>query len=134
MSYSEPDKIIEVVIGLDEHYNFMNFIDPAQPTRLRMNLTERSLLVFTLSNQLINAGWSFQSRPIEIDRDYGANFSSFVWIPYGIDGGDSPHSRFKIIYECERMGEYTYSLLMNDSHGQHITLDPVIDNGTGHID
>ena len=134
MSYSEPDKIIELVIGLDEHYNFMNFVDPAQPTRLKLDLTERSLLVFTLSNQLINAGWTFQGRPIEIDRDYGVNFSSFVWIPYGIDGDTSPRSRFKIIYECARMGEYTYSLLLTDSHGQHITLDPVIENGTGHID
>jgi hypothetical protein len=134
MCESEPEKIVKLVIGLDEHYNFMNFADPAMPTRLKLDLTERCLLVFTLSDQLINAGWSFQRRPIEIDRDYGVNFSSFVWVPYGIDGEDSPRSRFKIIYECARMGEYTYSLLMMDSHGQLINLDPVIENGTGHIE
>lgn len=134
MSYSEPDTVVELVIGLDEHYNFVNLIDPAEPTRLRLDLKERSLLVFTLSDQLVNAGWVFQSRPIEIDRDYGANFSSFVWLPNTVGGAEVPRSRFKIIYECARMGEYTYSLLMLDSHGQHITLDPVIENGTGHID
>lgn len=134
MSYIEPENIVEVVIGLDQNYNFMNFIDPAEPTRLRMDLKERSLLVFTLSDQLINAGWAFQSRPIEIDRDYGANFSSFVWLANTVGGAEAVRSSFKIIYECARMGEYTYSLLMVDAHGQHITLDPVIDNGTGHIE
>jgi hypothetical protein len=133
MSEIEPDNIVEVVIGLDESYNFMNFVDPTRPTRLRMDLTERSLLVFTLSDQLIKAGWTFQRRPIEIDRDFGVNFSSFVWVPYGIDGDDAPRSRFKIIYECARMGEYTYSLLMMDAHGQLIDLDPVFENGTGHV-
>lgn len=134
MSYSEPDKIVEMVLGLDGNYNFMNYADPDQPKRLRLDLTERCLIVFTLSNQLVNAGWAFQSRPIEIDRDYGVNFSSFVWMPHEVDGGDAPRSRFKIVYECARMGEYTYSLLMVDSHGQRITLDPVIENGTGHIE
>lgn len=134
MSEPQPEKIVELVIGLDENYNFMNFADPAQPTRLRLDLTERCLLVFTLSDQLINAGWAFQRRPIEIDRDYGVNFSSFVWVQHSVGGVDAVRSCFKIIYECARLGEYTYSLFMIDSHGQLITLDPVIDNGTGHIE
>lgn len=133
MSYTIPDKVVELVIGLDENYNFMNFVDPLKPVRLRMDLTERCELVFTLSDKLIKAGWSFQRRPIEVDRDYGVNFSSFVWVPYGIDGEDAPRSRFKMIYECARMGEYTYSLFMMDAHGQLIDLDPVFDNGMGHV-
>lgn len=133
MTEPTPAKVVELVIGLDERYTFMNFADPAQPTRLRLNLSERCELVFTLSDQLINAGWSFQRRPIEVARDFGVNFSSYVWMPHSIDGGDlAPRSRFKIIYECARMGEYSYTLFMLDSHGQKIDLDPDIENGTGH--
>lgn len=134
MTESTPEKAVEIVLGLDEHYCFMNFIDPLRPKRLLLDLSERCELMFTLSDQLINAGWSFQRRPIEIQRDFGVNFSSYVWMPYSIDGGDLAHrSRFKIIYEDQRMGEYTYSLLMVDSRGQRICLDPDIENGVGHV-
>lgn len=133
---TEPSlgKVVEIVLGLDERYSFMNFIDPLRPKRLLLDLSDRCELVFTLIDQLINAGWSFQRRPIEIQRDFGVNFSSYVWMPYSIEGGDLAHrSRFKIIYEDQRMGEYTYSLLMLDSRGQRICLDPDIENGAGHV-
>lgn len=134
MTEPTPSKVVELVIGLDQNFNFMNFLHPERPTRLSLDLSERCELVFTLSDQLINAGWMFQSRPIEFDRDYGINFSSFVWVPYSIDGGDpSKRSRFKVIYEDQRMGEYTYSLFMQDSHGQKIDLDPDISNGAGRV-
>lgn len=134
MTEPTPGKVVELVIGLDERYNFMNFVDPRRPKRLFLDLSERCELVFTLSDQLINAGWSFQRRPIEIQRDFGVNFSSYVWVPYSIDGGDlAPRSRFKVIYEDQRMGEYTYTLLMMDSHGQKIDLDPDIENGVGRV-
>lgn len=133
MSGPTPGKIIEFVIGLDDCFNFVNVIDPANPVPLRTRLTERSLLVFTLSDQLIKAGWAFQSRPIEVDRDFGVNFSSFVWVQHTYDDKLAVHSSFKLVYECARMGEYTYSLFMQDAHEQKITLDPVFDNGTGHV-
>lgn len=133
MTEPTPGKVVELIIGLDERYNFMNFVDPLQPKRLFLDLHERCELVFTLSDQLINAGWSFQRRPIEIHRDFGVNFSSYVWVPYHVDGKLAPHSRFKIIYEDQRIGVYTYSLLMMDAHGQKIDLDPDISNGAGQI-
>lgn len=134
MTEPVPSKVVELVIGLDDRYNFMNFKDPLRPTRLLLDLSERCELVFTLSDQLIRAGWAFQARPIEVARDFGVNFSSYVWVPYSIDGGDpSPRSRFKIIYEDARMGTYSYSLFMVDSHAQKICLDPDVENGTGHV-
>jgi hypothetical protein len=134
MTEPVPSKVVQLVIGLDDRYNFMNVIDPLRPKRLLLDLSERCELVFTLSDQLINAGWKFQARPIEIDRDYGVNFSSYVWVQYSIDGGDpSPRTQFKIIYEDQRMGTYSYSLFMTDSHGQKIDLDPDVENGTGII-
>jgi hypothetical protein len=134
MTEPVPSKIVQLVIGLDDRYNFMNVFDPARPTRLQLDLSERCELVFTLSDKLINAGWKFQARPIEIARDFGVNFSSYVWVPYSIDGGDpSPRTRFKIIYEDQRMGTYSYSLFMTDSHEQKICLDPDVENGTGTI-
>ncbi len=134
MTEPVPSKVVELVIGLDERFNFMNFKDPLRPNRLLLDLSERCELVFTLSDQLINAGWNFQTRPIEIARDFGVNFSSYVFVPYSIDGGDPvPHTRFKIIYEDVRMGTYSYSLYMTDSHGQKIDLDPDVENGTGRV-
>lgn len=134
MTEPTPSKVVELVIGLDERFNFMNVKDPLRPTRLILDLSERCELVFTLSDQLINAGWKFQSRPIEIARDFGVNFSSYVFVPYSIDGGDpDPRSRFKIIYEDARMGTYSYSLYMLDGHEQKIDLDPDIENGTGRV-
>lgn len=133
MTEPVPARVVELVIGLDDRYNFMNFFDPENPTRLTMDLSERCELVFTLSDQLLKAGWTFQRRPIEVMRDYGVNFSSYVWIPHEFDGKPAPHSRFKIIYECLRMGIYSYSLFMLDSHGQKIDLDPDVENGAGHV-
>jgi hypothetical protein len=128
-----PKKVVELVIGLDECYNFMNFVDPLHPKRLFLDLHERCELVFTLSDQLLAAGWTFQRRPIEIHRDFGVNFSSYVWVPHHFEGKLIPHSRFKIIYEDQRIGVYTYSLLMLDAHGQKIDLDPDISNGAGQV-
>ena len=133
MAEKLPEKIVELVIGFDERFNFVNYADPDNPVPLRLDLTERCELVFRLSDQLINAGWVFQRRPIEIDRDYGVNFSSFVWVPFDFDDRQHERVQFKMIYECARMGEYTYSLFMMDSMGQLIDLDPVFDNGTGRI-
>lgn len=133
MTEPAPEKVIELVIGLDERYNFMNFADPLFPKRLFLDLSERCELVFTLSDQLIAAGWSFQRRPIEIHRDFGVNFSSYVWVPHRVDGELAHRSRFKIIYEDQRIGVYTYSLLMMDAHGQKIDLDPDISNGAGQV-
>ena len=132
MTEPTPQKVVDLVIGLDENFNFMNYADPAKPTRLTMDLSERSLMVFTLSDQLIKAGWTFQRRPIEIQRDYGVNFSSYAWMEHHYEGKPAPFTRFKIIYECARMGIYTYSLMMSDSHGQKIDLDPDVENGMGH--
>jgi len=133
MSDITPKKIIEFVIGLDANFNFVNVVDPANPVPLRTRLTERSLLVFTLSDQLIKAGWTFQSRPIVVERDFGVNFSSFVWVNHTYDDKLAVRSSFKLIYECARMGEYIYSLFMQDAHEQKITLDPVFDNGAGQV-
>ncbi len=132
MTEPTPANTIEVLIGLDENFNFMNFFDPDNPTPLTMNLTQRSLLIFTLSDQLIKAGWKFQTRPIEVRRDYGVNFSSYAWAKHHCDGQVAPFTSFKIIYECARMGNYEYSLMMMDSRGQRIDLDPDVENGDGH--
>ncbi len=130
-----PHKVVFVVVGMDENYCFMNVADPENPERLTLDLQERCELVFTLSDTLIEAGWTFQARPITIERDFGVNFSSYVWVPYTLPGEDEPsrHTRFKIIYECKRMGVYEYSLLMQDRFGQQINLDPDVDNGIGQV-
>jgi len=131
---SEPvEKIVEFVIALDERFNYVNAVNPDKPVPLRTELTERCELVFTLSDQLVAAGWKFQGRPIVIDNDFGVNFSSFVWVQHTANGEVAPRTCFKLIYECARMGEYTYSLFMQDSLEQKITLDPVFENGTGHV-
>ncbi|NQE61249.1 hypothetical protein [Caulobacter sp. RHG1] len=128
-----PSKVVYVVVGMVD-YTFMNVVDPKNPTRLTLDLQERCELVFTLSDDLIKAGWTFQDRPITIAFDYGVNFSSYVWVPYGPEEAKPvTHSRFKIIYECKRMGVYDYSLLMRDKFGQNIDLDPDVDNGAGQI-
>ena len=132
MSGPNPEKIVEFVIALDDGFNFVNVVDPARPIPLSTELTERCELVFTLSDQLIEAGWTFQGRPIVVDRDFGVNFSSFVWVRHTFDDKIAPRTCFKMIYECARMGEYIYSLFLQDSTGQKITLDPVFENGTGH--
>ncbi len=128
-----PSRVVELVVGLDDNYCFMNFLYPEEPTRLSLNLEERCELVFTLRDQLIQKGWSFQKQPIEFLNDYGINFSSYVWIPHTCDGKDAPRTRFKVIFECERMGVFHYSLFMRDRFGQNIDLDPDIENGAGHV-
>jgi len=130
---TEPWPVSEthVVLGIDDSFNFMNFVDPANPVRLQLTLTERSTLVFTLSNALLASGWRFQEDPIRIRADYGMNFSSYTWCDYEFEGEDIDFARFKMVCECTRLGEYEYSLLMRDRHRQKITLDPKIKNGTG---
>jgi len=130
---SVPTVVKELVIGLVDDFNFMNVVDPQNPVRLALDLTERSELVFTLSEELVRAGWTFQRLPIEVRNDYGVNFSSYVWVENLLDGCPVGRTRFKLIYECKRMGEYEYSLFMNDRIGQSIVLDPKIENGAGRV-
>jgi hypothetical protein len=113
--------------------NFMNVLDPENPIPLALDLSSRCELVFRLSDSLIDAGWTFQRRPIVIKDDFGVNFSSYVWVTEWFGAQLPPRSCFKIIYECVRMGEYEYSLFMADSLDQQITLDPKITNGTGKV-
>jgi hypothetical protein len=133
MTEPVPDKVVEIVVGLDGGFNYRNFYDPDKPVPLTMDLSERCELVFRLSDTLLEAGWSFQNRPIEVARDFGVNFSSYVWCPYEFKEQVHPRARFKIIYECARMGVYTYSLFMLDGLLQKITLDPDVENGAGRV-
>jgi hypothetical protein len=131
-----PTKYVEIVIGIDhkDNFNFMNFADPKHPVPLSLDLSERCELFFRLSDELIKAKWTFQSRPIKVNDDYGVNFSSYLWVTTGPKGvAMAPHTSFKIIYECARMGIYTYSLFMLDAHKQKITLDPDVQNGAGQV-
>ena len=135
MTEPAPTHVVNLVVGITDNYNFMNVLDPANPTPLSLDLSQRCELVFTLSDILVNAGWTFQGRPITVKDDYGVNFSSFVWVrnPADPEAPAFPYTSFKIIYECARIGEDTYSLFMTDSSGQDIDLDPKITNGAGHV-
>ncbi len=136
MTEPTPSKVVEIVIGMNRHdnYNFMNVVDPKHPKPLSLDLSERCELFFRLSDELVKAGWKFQARPIRVNEDYGINFSSYLWVNTGIKGEPvAPFTGFKIIYECARMGIYTYSLFMLDSLLQKITLDPDVENGTGQV-
>jgi len=135
MTEPRPSKVVEIVIGIKgPYYNFLNYADPDKPQRLRLDLTERCELFFRLSDELTAAGWRFRRRPIKIAEDYGVNFSSYMWVEVLPDGRLlEPHTGFKIIYECARMGIYTYSLFMLDSLGQKLDLDPDVENGSGQI-
>lgn len=134
MTEPVPTTYVEIVVGLDSDFNFMNVRNPACPIPLSMDLSQRQELYFRLSDQLIAKNWAFQRRPIHVDDDYGVNFSSWVWVTETPEGVALPtHTAFKIIYECTRMGIYTYSLFMLDGHKQKITLDPDVENGAGQI-
>lgn len=133
MTEPTPTKVVQLVIGIADGFNFMNMIDPANPVRLTLDLSERCDLVFTLSDPLVRAGWTFQRLPILVRNDYGVNFSSYIWLDNIVDHKRMPSTKFKLVYECRRMGEYAYSLFMTDSHGQSIDLDPKIENGAGRI-
>lgn len=133
MKEPTPTRVVELVVGIADNLNFMNVLDPENPTPLSMDLSQRCELVFRLSDTLVDAGWKFQRRPISIKDDFGLNFSSYVWVTQWLGSPLPPRSCFKIIYECVRMGEYEYSLFMADSQDQHITLDPKIENGTGRV-
>lgn len=126
-----PTNEIEVVVGLDSSFNFMNFVDPTSPVTMQLSVHERTALVFKLDQSLLEAGWRFQDEPIIIRNDYGVNFSSYMWAENIYEGEPAPFTKFKIIFECARYGMYEYSLLMLDRHRQKITLDPKIKNGTG---
>lgn len=79
------------------------------------------------------AGWSFQDVPFRVKDDYGVNFSSFAWVEMEHNGKALQKSAsFKVVFQCERLGLYEYSIFMLDNHGQKITLDPVIENGAGY--
>lgn len=132
MSDPLPAKSAPIVIGLDEAFSFVNTWGASgEPLDLRLDLSERCTLQFSLDEKLVRAGWRFQRMPIEIRRDYGVNFSSYIWRENTVDGKTTPFTRFDIIYECNRLGEYEYSLFMTDGHGQGIDLDPKIENGGG---
>lgn len=133
MTEPTPTRVVELLVGIADGINFMNVLDPENPTPLSLDLSHRCELVFRLSDSLVEAGWKFQRRPISIKDDYGLNFSSYVWVTQWYGAPLAPHSCFKIIYECVRMGEYEYSLFMTDSHDQSITLDPKIENGAGKV-
>lgn len=133
MTEPTPTRVVELVIGIADNINFMNVVDPENPIPLSLDLRHRCELVFRLSDDLVDADWKFQRRPISIKDDFGVNFSSYVWVTEWLGAPLAPHSCFKIIYECARMGEYEYSLFMTDSHNQGITLDPKIENGTGRV-
>jgi hypothetical protein len=133
MTEPTPTKVFELVIGIADGFNFMNMIDPDNPVRLTLDLSERCDLVFTLSDTLVRAGWTFQRLPILVRNDYGVNFSSYIWLDNVVEETLVPNTKFKLVYECLRMGEYAYSLFMTDSHGQSIDLDPKIENGAGRI-
>lgn len=136
MTEPTPTKIVPIVIGIDHMhgFNFLNYADPHNPVPLRLDLSERCELFFSLSDSLIQAGWKFQRRPIKVDDDYGVNFSSYMWVTEGLAKKTYPeHTAFKIIYECARMGIYTYSLFMLDALQQRIDLDPDVENGAGHL-
>lgn len=126
-------RVVELLVGIADNINFMNVLDPENPVPLSLDLSSRCELVFRLSDALTDAGWTFQRRPIVIKDDFGVNFSSYVWVTHWLGAPLPPHSCFKIIYECARMGEYEYSLFMTDSHDQSITLDPKITNGAGKV-
>lgn len=132
MSEPIPQRNVEIVIGLDESFSFVNKSGPSgEPLSLRLDLKDRSILSFSLDEKLLRAGWRFQRMPIEIRRDYGVNFSSHIWREHELDGKVVPFTKFDIIYECNRLGEYEYSLFLTDRHGQGIDLDPKIENGGG---
>ena len=133
LNETPPTKTVDLVIGFDSDFNFMNFLQPDAPVRLALDLSERCELVFRLRDQMVLLGWTFQRLPIQMRNDYGTNFSSYVWLDNVIDGVSYEHTRFKIIYECARMGEYEYTLFMSDAHGQDIALDPKISNGAGRV-
>jgi hypothetical protein len=122
-----PDKTIQLLIGLDDNFNFVNKAVPGEPG-LRLDVQERCTIVFKLSERLLGAGWKFRPEPFLVRNDFGVNFSSYAWAEDPVP----PFTEFQVICEHARMGEYKYSLLLIDGHGQYITLDPMIENGTGH--
>lgn len=133
MTEPTPTTYVQIVVGFDDDFNFMN-LATNPPSPLSMDLHQRQELYFRLSEDLIRAKWTFQRRPINVDNDYGVNFSSWVWVTETPEGEELPtHTAFKIIYECNRMGMYTYSLFMLDGKKQFITLDPDVENGSGMV-
>ncbi len=128
-----PNTIVNVVIGFDGNYNFVNVYDFDNPGLLLLDLHERCELVFKLSDTLIASGWKFEDRPIDIANDFGINFSSYVWVTDYYGETLPPRTCFKMIYECARIGTYDYSLFMRDGHDQRIDLDPKIENGAGRV-
>jgi hypothetical protein len=128
----EPDLVIDVVVGFDENYSFVDLANGA-PEPLDLDLKVPCVLQFRLSDDLLSKGWGFQPTPISFENDWGQNFSSYYWTKYVLPGADepTPYAQFKVVYECKRMGVYLYSLFMHDALGQAIDLDPLIENGTG---
>ncbi|PXA93180.1 hypothetical protein DMC25_03845 [Caulobacter sp. D4A] len=129
----EPEKIVEVIVGLNpDNLSFMD-VGPNPPELLDLDLSERCLLKFRLSDDLLEKGWRFQPTPISFENDWGQNFSSYTWTKYNPDPNAEgiPYAAFKVVFECKRQGIFVYSLFMLDALGQAIDLDPLIENGTG---
>lgn len=131
MSNEWPAAESHIVVGLSESYNFMNYADPLNPTVLALSLNEPTTLVISLNETLIDSGWKFQETPFKVGPDYSVNFSSYSWLENTIEGEIVPHTKFRLVFECNRLGQYEYSLMFVDSHGQKIGLDPKIENGAG---
>ena len=132
MAQTWPEATENVVIGLDDAFNFMNYADPSNPQTLRLTVKERSTIIFSFTEKLLNAGWSFQDPPFVVRNDYGVNFSSYTWVDNTFESEPAPDTKYKVVFECDRLGEYEYSIKMQDRHGQKITLDPKISNGAGY--
>lgn len=126
-----PELTQEIVLGLDPYFNFMNYVDPQNPVPLRLSVDEKITIVFTLSDQLVAAGWSFQDRPFVVGSDYSINFSSYEWLENTFEGAVAPRTKFRIVFECARLGIFEYTLMFVDRHQQKIALDPKIENGVG---
>jgi len=128
----EPDLVIDIIVGFDGNLSFMD-LAPTPPEPLDLDLKQRCVLQFRLSDDLLSKGWGFQPTPISFENDWGQNFSSYYWTKYTPPGAEEPvpYSQFKVIYECKRMGIFVYSLFMHDALGQAIDLDPLIENGVG---
>lgn len=126
-----PALTAEIVIGIDSTYNFMNYIDPENPVPLVLAVDEPTTIIFSLKDDLITSGWTFQDRPFVVGADYSINFSSYSWLDNSVGDVAAPKTKFRLVFQCARLGVYEYSLMFVDSHDQKIGLDPKIENGGG---
>ena len=60
-----PALTTEIVVGIDSTYNFMNYIDPENPVPLVLSLDQPTTIIFSLKDDLIDAGWMFPAYPVD---------------------------------------------------------------------